>query len=210
MSYFKKVAIITNLLFVICGFSMTAEARRFSTVVLDAGHGGRDRGCSYGRVYEKHFALDTALRVEYLLKRRGYRVRMTRRSDVYLSLGRRCRIGNRYSNSIFVSIHYNYTYKRSVHGIETFYYSSRSKPLARYIQKEVLKKHRSASRGVKFARLYVLRHTKSPAALVECGFLSNSRERARCRKGWYRQRMAEGIVNGISRYQYARRKGWVR
>jgi len=186
------------------------NAGKFKTVILDAGHGGRDKGAVRGRVYEKHLALDTTMRVNYLLRKKGYSTRLTRKSDVFISLAKRAAYANRYSNAIFVAIHYNYTYKSSIHGIETFYYGSRSKPLAGYILSSILRKYHTRSRGLKRARFYVLRHTKHPACLVECGFLSNSSERKRCMQGWYRQRIAEGIVNGIVRYQYARSRGRVR
>lgn len=185
-------------------------AGKFSTVIIDPGHGGRDAGGTYGKVYEKHLALDTALRVNHLLQKKGYSTRMTRKSDYFISLSGRCAFANKYRNAIFVSIHYNYTYKKHIKGLETFYYSSRSKPLASYIQSGMLRRYRTTSRGVKFARYYVLRHTKHPSALVECGFVSNYSDRARCKKAWYRQKMAEGIVDGIVKYQTARRRGWVK
>jgi len=47
--------------------SVMAQAGKFSTVVLDAGHGGHDKGGSYGKIYEKHLALDTTLRVDSLV-----------------------------------------------------------------------------------------------------------------------------------------------
>ncbi|MGJ8672273.1 N-acetylmuramoyl-L-alanine amidase family protein [Rubritalea sp.] len=193
------------LLIASCG---VATAGAFSTVVIDAGHGGKDIGGNYDKVYEKHLALDTAKRVEYLLKRKGYRTKMTRTSDVFISLQKRASIGNRYGNSIFVSIHYNYTYRKAANGIETFYYTSRSKSLAKYVQEAMLSKTRAYDRGVKFARYYVIRNAKNPAILVEGGFLQNSSERRAVKKGSYRQRIAEGIVSGIEKYQYARKKGW--
>jgi len=185
-------------------------AGKFSTVVIDAGHGDQDVGGHYGKVYEKHLALDTALRLDHYLKQRGYRTKMTRTSDVFISLEKRAKFGNRYRNSIFVSIHYNYTWKKDVGGLETFYYSGRSKPLAQYIQSEMLRKVRANDRGAKYGRYYVIRHTKNPAVLVEGGFVSNSRERARMKKGWYRQAIAEGIGRGIERYQAARASGRAR
>lgn len=188
----------------------SAFAGAFSTIVIDAGHGGKDIGGNYGKVYEKHLALDTAKRLEYLLKRKGYSTRMTRTSDVFISLQKRASFGNRYRNSIFVSIHYNYTYRRAAKGIETFYYSSRSKPLASYVHNAVLKKTRASDRKVKFARYYVIRHAKNPAILFEGGFLSNSSENRACKKGSYRQRIAEGMVTGIGHYQAARKAGRVR
>lgn len=197
-------------LLTILATSVVSQAGKFRTVVIDAGHGGKDNGGSYGRVYEKHLALDTALRVDYLLRRKGYSTRLTRKSDVFISLSKRAAIANSYSNSIFVSIHYNYTYNKSINGLETFYYTSRSKPLASYIQSGMLRKYRAHNRGVKYARYSVLRNTSNPAALVECGFVSNYSERKRCMKGSYRQKMAEGIVDGIVRYQSARSRGYAR
>ncbi len=182
---------------------------KFSTVVLDAGHGGHDKGGSYGKVYEKHLALDTTLRVDYMLRKMGYKTHLTRQSDVFISLTKRAEIANRFKNSIFISVHYNYTYKKSINGLETFYYSGRSKPLATYVQAGMLKKYRANNRGVKYARYAVLRRSNNPACLVECGFVSNYSERKRCMQGWYRQKMAEGIVSGIVKYQDARRRGYV-
>ncbi|MDB4508253.1 N-acetylmuramoyl-L-alanine amidase [Akkermansiaceae bacterium] len=179
----------------------------FKTVVIDAGHGGRDNGGSYGKVYEKWLALDTAMRVEKKLQSKGFRTVMTRRSDSFISLSSRARLGNKYSNSIFVSIHYNFTWKRNVSGLETFYYSAASKPLAAAVQKCMLSRVKSVNRGVKYARYYVIRYSKNPAILVEGGFVSNSRERSRTKEGWYREAIADGIVDGIVAYKKGRSRG---
>ena len=65
----------------VCALAATASAASFRTVVIDPGHGGHDNGGQWGRVYEKHLALDTATRLEANLKRLGYQTVMTRRSD---------------------------------------------------------------------------------------------------------------------------------
>lgn len=207
MNKFQKIIIC---LFSIMATSAISQAGKFRTVIIDPGHGGKDNGGSYGRVYEKHLALDTSLRVDYLLRQKGYSTRLTRKSDVFITLSKRAEIANRYSNSIFVSIHYNYTYNKSIKGLETFYYTSRSKPLAGYIQSGMLRKYGAHNRGVKYARYAVLRRGNNPSVLVECGFVSNYAERKRCMKGWYRQKMAEGIVDGIVKYQSARSRGYVK
>ncbi len=195
-------------LFLIVLISSEAVAS-FRTVVIDAGHGGRDRGGSYGKVYEKWLALDTALRVEKKLKAKGYRTVMTRRSDQFVSLPSRVKIGNRYPNSIFVSIHYNFTWKKSVSGLETFYCNSRSKPLAQAVQRGMLKRVKAVNRGAKYARYYVIRKSRNPSILVEGGFVSNSRERGRTKEGRYREGLAKGIVDGIDEYRKLRRRGKV-
>lgn len=188
-------------------FILPASADSFRTVVIDAGHGGRDIGGSYGKVYEKWLALDTAMRVEKKLKAKGFRTVMTRRSDRFISLHERVRIGNSHPDSIFVSIHYNFTWKRNVSGLETFYCSGRSKPLAGAVQQGMLDEVKSVDRGSKFARYYVIRHAQNPAILVEGGFVSNSKERGRTKEGRYREAIADGIVQGIINYKNLRRQG---
>ncbi len=182
-------------------FSSALHAKSFRYVIIDPGHGGHDRGGNKGLVYEKHLALDTALRLEYYLKKRGVKVKMTRRSDYFVSLSGRASYGNKYNNAIFVSIHYNHSYKSGPAGIETFYHTSESKKLANHVQNRIMRKIRTPNRGVKYAKFYVLRHSKHPAILVEGGFVSNSKERGRMKKAWFRQSIAEGIGEGIMKYR---------
>ncbi|MFP6897394.1 MAG: N-acetylmuramoyl-L-alanine amidase [Roseibacillus sp.] len=181
--------------------TLSAQAKPFTYVVIDPGHGGHDLGGHYGKVYEKHLALDTAMRLENYLKASGYKTVMTRRSDTFISLPKRAALGNRYKNSIFVSLHYNYTWKRDVSGLETFYYSGASRALAEHINNGMLQRVDASNRGVKFARYYVIRNARNPAVLVECGFVSHPRERARMKKGTYRDAIARGIAEGIARYR---------
>ncbi len=179
------------------------QARSFRTVVIDPGHGGHDKGGQWGLVYEKHLALDTSIRLENELKKRGFRTVLTRRSDYFISLPERVRIASRYSDAIFVSVHYNYTWKQQVSGLETFYCSSQSQALASYVHSGMMSKVRVVNRGVKFARFYVIRNTTCPSILVEGGFVSNANERSRMKSAWFRQALAEGIADGIVRFRRA-------
>jgi N-acetylmuramoyl-L-alanine amidase len=181
--------------------STSVQAKFFRTVVIDPGHGGHDKGGQWGLVYEKHLALDTSVRLESELKKRGFRTVMTRRSDYFISLPERVRIASRYSDAIFVSVHYNYTWKQQVSGLETFYCSGQSKSLASYVHSGMISKVRVVNRGVKFARFYVIRNTTCPSILVEGGFVSNANERSRMKSAWFRQALAEGIAEGIVRYR---------
>jgi N-acetylmuramoyl-L-alanine amidase len=181
----------------------TAQARNFRTVVIDPGHGGHDKGGQWGLVYEKHLALDIATRLENEVKKRGFRTVMTRRSDYFISLPERVRIASRYSDAIFVSVHTNYTWRQDASGLETFYYSGQSQPLASYVHSGIMSKVRAVNRGVKTARFYVIRNTTCPSILVECGFVSNPSERERMKQAWFRQALAEGIADGIARFRRA-------
>lgn len=173
-------------------------AGNFSTVVVDAGHGGHDLGgrARAGR-NEKDLALDTAKRLATNLRRRGFRVIMTRDGDYFISLGQRVAISNGQSNSIFVSIHYNWDRGSSGHGVETYYYSPRSARLAANVNRELARSYDTRNRGVKQRGFYVLRKNRRPAILVEGGFVSNPRENAVLQSASGRQRIADAVARGI-------------
>jgi N-acetylmuramoyl-L-alanine amidase len=178
-----------------------AHGASFRTVIIDPGHGGHDKGGQWGRVYEKHLALDTSVRLENHLKAMGYNTVLTRRSDYFISLPQRVAIANRYRDAIFVSVHYNYTWKQEVSGIETFYHGSSSQRLAQFVQQGMLARTRGVDRGAKFARYYVIRNTNIPSILVEGGFVSNRFERDRMKSAAFREALARGIADGIQRYR---------
>jgi N-acetylmuramoyl-L-alanine amidase len=182
-------------------FGATAHAANFRTVVIDPGHGGHDNGGQWGKVYEKHLALDTATRLENQLKRMGYQTVMTRRSDYFITLPQRVAIANKYRNAIMVSIHYNYTWKEHVSGLETFYYNAEGQKLAQCVQSSLVRKTRTVDRNAKFARFYVIRNSKLPSILVEGGFVSNETERTRMKSAYFRESIASGISEGIQRYR---------
>ena len=181
--------------------SRTAEAGRFSRVVIDPGHGGHDNGGKIGYIFEKHLALDVALRLEKYLGGKGIRTTLTRKTDVFLPLEDRSAIANRINNSIFVSIHFNWVSYGGPSGTETFYCGGNGAPLANAIQTTVAAGLGTPNRGVKFARYKVLRTCLKPAAIMEGGFISTARERARILDPKYRQRLAELIGDGILRYR---------
>ena len=192
------------MLLLLCLLSPTL-ARAFDTVILDPGHGAHDRGAAIGYVYEKHLALDTARRVEELLRKEGLNVIMTRSRDVFIPLPDRAAAGNRTGNAIFVSIHYNYSRGGSGAGAETYYHFTSGYTLAAYIQAYLIQRTDMSNRGVKHANFHVIRNTtRNPAVLVECGFVSNPTERARMLTGEFRKRIAEGIAQGIVAFKRAK------
>lgn len=168
------------------------------TVVIDAGHGGHDRGGIPGqRVAEKDMTLDVALRLKNVLSANGYNVVMTRSSDVFVPLGGRVAIANSYRNAVFVCIHFNATGRSGASGIETYFFSRESLPLASAIHYYVAGGAPSENRGVRRRGYYVLRKTSIPSVLVECGFLTNPTEAAYAQSASYRQKLAEEIAAGI-------------
>jgi N-acetylmuramoyl-L-alanine amidase len=185
--------------------SSSARARRSSqengsptTVVIDAGHGGHDRGGIPGqRIPEKDMTLDVAQRLKKVLASNGYRVVMTRDSDVFIPLGTRVAIANSYSNAIFVSIHFNSARRSGAGGIETYFYGRDSLPLASAIHYFVAGGAPSSNRNVRRRGYFVLRKARVPAVLVECGFLTNPTEAAYAQTASYRQKLAGEIAAGV-------------
>ncbi|MFN2542368.1 MAG: N-acetylmuramoyl-L-alanine amidase [Chthoniobacterales bacterium] len=169
-----------------------------TVVVIDAGHGGHDRGGIYGqRVSEKMVTLDVAQRLRAVLSAQGYRVVMTRDSDVFIPLGMRVGIANAYPNAIFICIHFNAARRGGANGIETYFYSRDSLPLASAIHYYVAGGAPTSNRGVRRRGYYVLRKTRIPAVLVECGFLTNPTEAQYAQSNTYRQQLADEIARGI-------------
>ena len=168
-------------------------------IVIDAGHGGFDRGGIAGqRIPEKTMTLDVALRLQKILQDTGYRVVMTRESDVFVPLGTRVAIANSYPNGILVCIHFNAARRSGASGIETYFYSRDSLTLASAIHYHVAGGAPSSNRGVRRRGYFVLRRTRIPAVLVECGFLTNPTEGRYVQNNSYRQKLAEEIARGIS------------
>src|SRR5438876_5277040 len=174
------------------------SASSSTAVVIDAGHGGFDRGGIPGqRIPEKEMTLDVAQRLKTLLAASGYRVIMTRDSDVFVPLPTRVAIANSYRNAIFVCIHFNSANRIGAGGIETYFYGRDSLPLASAIHYYVAGGAPSSNRGVRRRGFYVLRKTTVPAVLVECGFLTNPTEGEYVQTVSYRQKLAEEIAAGV-------------
>lgn len=199
----------------------------YNTVVLDPGHGGKDKGAIGRRnVQEKLVVMDLARRAKKHLERAGLRVVLTRRKGSFVPLGERCKIAARAGGDLFVSIHINAAADSSVDGAETYILPvegesstagyGRDSPTERAylgnrfnlansilgysLQSELSKSRSPSDRGLKRARFKVLKEAPCPAALVECLFLSNHRAEDRLLEASFRESLARGISKGILRY----------
>jgi N-acetylmuramoyl-L-alanine amidase len=202
------------------------------TVVLDAGHGGFDQGARGLLGNEKDFALDVVLRARDLLLKAGYNVRLTRSADVFIPLEDRAAFANRQSNSVFVSMHFNYGLREDASGVETYSLAPRGVPstndeflgladfqecmgnlrdaeniaLATAMHTALITKLGVYDRGIKRARFIVLRNINVPGVLIEGGFLSNAQDRIRVATPIYRQILAQAILQGVTSYNRALRR----
>src|SRR5437868_11115120 len=177
--------------------------KSFNTVVVDAGHGGKDSGAyrRYGPP-EKMVALDVAQRLNRNLRESQLKTVMTRDSDVFIPLNDRVAIENAQKSAIFVSIHFNDSRRRKTRGFETYYHSGASVDLASLIQQKLMTIPNSANGGIHTANFRVLRLANCPAVLVECGYLSNRSEGNQARDWEYRELLPDRIAEAIVEQRY--------
>lgn len=176
-------------------------SRSFRTVVVDPGHGGMDSGVSHYGLREKDLNLDVALRLRPKLQGAGFKVVMTRTTDVFIPLNTRPAISNAHSQVFFISIHFNDSPAHYIHGATVYYYSPMSAPMAQTIVNSL--GALTYNRGIMFCHFRVLRRNRYPAVLVECGFISNRAEAARCATPAYREAIATRIAQAIIRGRYS-------
>jgi N-acetylmuramoyl-L-alanine amidase len=208
--------------------NMIKNLGRVQTIVLDPGHGGFDKGAISGYGYEKDYALDVARLLRPMLQARGFRVIMTRESDVFVPLEVRAQIANATHDSVFVSLHFNATDHDPVAtGFEIYSLTPRGAPstyedwltqmsiniqngtdadaasveLSSCVYHSLIGHIGEFDRGMKRARFAVLRLTKIPAVLVEGGFLTERGESRLIAKPEWRKRLADAICTGIDGFR---------
>ena len=143
---------------------------------FDYGHGGEDSGADYNGREESYDVLSLGRAVAEEVRRHGVTVDETRTSDTQVSLMERSEFENKNTYDYFISFHRNAFQPEKARGVETYTYlngGAKSRGLAGRIQASLVVLG-FTDRGVKEANYYVLRETKSPAVLVEIGFIDNS------------------------------------
>ncbi|MFT3991324.1 MAG: N-acetylmuramoyl-L-alanine amidase [Luteolibacter sp.] len=206
------------------------NAGDFRTVIIDPGHGGKDAGATNSIGTEANYNLRLGLNLKKMLEGKGFKVIMTRTSDVYLSLQERVDLANAVrENAIFISLHFN-SGGSSARGIETFtlsppgvsHYGSDYKPsdsqvragnehdsaniaLATALHGSMLRRlgKNTFDRGIKRARFSVLSGVSHPAILFEGGFMSHPYEARLIDNPAYQEALANGVIDAITKYRYA-------
>lgn len=207
---------------------MITSVRKLTTVVLDPGHGGYDKGAVSKFGYEKDYALDVAKKLRPLLEAKGLRVVLTRDDDTFVPLEVRAKIANLAKDAIFVSIHFNATDRDpAASGFEIYCLTPRGAPstaddalalsfmnvqpgtdvdthsvgVAACIYHSILGHTAEPDRGIKRARFAVLRLTQIPSVLIEGGFMTERGESRMIAKNEWRTDFARAISIGIESYR---------
>lgn len=199
----------------VTGRNITAGAEAVC-VVIDAGHGGDDPGkVGINGAKEKDINLEIALLVRQFLEANDVEVIMTREKDEGLyaagtsnkkvqDMKKRIEKIEETAPAVTVSIHQNSYPEEYVHGAQVFFYtgSSEGQQLAERIQTQLVSKVDSDNKRQVKANdsYYLLKKTKIPIVIVECGFLSNQEEAERLVTQSYQEKVAWAIHLGILQY----------
>lgn len=181
------------------------------TIILDAGHGGKDKGTSVGGIYESDINLEIVLKLREKFILEGANVILIRDGDYDLSspntnrrkksdFDNRILLINNSNADLYISIHINYLDNNKYYGAQVFY-TKDNKELANVIQKELKKDLDSPMNEKKLSdSIYMYKKLTIPGVLIECGFLSNKRERNLLINDEYQTKLVNSIVQGVKNY----------
>lgn len=188
----------------------TAAETSEPVIVVDAGHGGSDPGkIGINDAQEKDVNLIIAVKLQKMLKEKGIKVIMTREDENGLAdskvedLKARVAVINKNSPDLAVCIHQNSYSDERIHGAQVFYYthSAEGEKAALIMQEALLEIDPENSREAKAnTTYYMLKTTKPPVLIVECGFLSNREEAEKLVTDEYQEQVAEAVTKGILEY----------
>jgi N-acetylmuramoyl-L-alanine amidase len=182
------------------GLGAAGKAPFPARIVVDAGHGGKDMGANRSGVMEKDLNLSLALLLRDALVAKGFKVYMTRSTDVFLPLPQITAITNEVHPDLFISIHHNASVNPALNGLETYYYTPQSIALARRVHAREINAVGVRDGGVKQARFYVIHHTDVPAILCEVGYVSNPSELDDLQTMDRKLKTARAIADGVVDY----------
>lgn len=206
-------AVISRKEAVMVSESKAAKTVNEKCIVIDAGHGGDDPGkIGINGSLEKDINLIIAHKLKILLESQDYEVVMTRSTTEGLysagaqnkkveDMHKRCEIITKAMPVFTISIHQNSYPEEYVKGAQVFYYgqSKEGEALAQKIQSSMVKRLDPENHRVEKANesYYLLKKTPTPTVIVECGFLSNSKEAELLNTEEYQDKVAWAIMMGI-------------
>ncbi|MCX5750056.1 MAG: N-acetylmuramoyl-L-alanine amidase [Candidatus Saganbacteria bacterium] len=170
-------------------------------IAIDPGHGGGDVGAfSASGKPEKDFCLATALKLAQILRNQGASVYLTREKDKDTNFREFMPEVNDKKADIFIGIHYNAFESQGISGTETFYFNRESKPLAAYVQQNMLNALGRRDRGIKRRMHYVTHHAEMPSIIIEPLYITNREEEALAENSKTQSKIANAVAEGIKEY----------
>lgn len=181
----------------------TAKVNSLSeaTIVIDAGHGGKDPGASAPNFYEKEVTLKTARALADRLRSAGSNVILTRSDDTFISLNDRVYKAHQAKADVFISLHYDSTEKRNeISGTTSYYYHEKDTELAKTVNRYLKQNVPLSNNGVRKGNYFVLRENSRPAILLELGYLNNDTDSQVVNSKNYRSHVVESVYQALNQY----------
>jgi len=181
--------------------SILSSSLNKEKIIIDPGHGGEDKGNSFGDIYEKDVNLKIALKLKEKLELSGGDVLLTRDDDSYVPVSDRLSLINSVGPKFYISIHQNSFFSDKVNGTECYCFNGddEAMKLGRFICQGIENEAGIKNRGVRIGDYYILREGKVSGLIVECMYMSGDIDTRMCNDEGYR-RIAEGIYKGICMY----------
>ncbi len=203
----------------------SAKATDLPIIVLDAGHGGMDGGCTSATgVCEKGINLNILLNLRDMLVTYGYEVEVTRDTDISIhdsgiegvanqkssDMDNRLALFNKHKNAVCISIHQNQFTDSKYSGAQMFYSAtnSKSQKLAEILQKKFvayLQPENRRETKLCGKELFLCYFSENPTVMAECGFLSNPEEAEKLNTEEYQKQVAFTLFSGINEYVSAKK-----
>lgn len=180
-----------------------------TVIVIDPGHGGEDPGkVGINDVLEKDLNLQISEKVATLLEEAGIKVVMTRENDKVPDrkkedLDQRVNLINSTNPTLALCIHQNSYPDATIRGAQVFYHTvtEQAEDIASIVQEELRTVDPTNTRQIKENNTYyMLKNTKVPTIIVECGFLTNPEEAEKLTQEDYQEQIAQAICEGIMKW----------
>lgn len=174
-----------------------------ATIVIDAGHGGRDSGAvsADNSILEKDITLSTAILLRNRLQDAGANVILSRSSDEFVSLDNRVITGHNYQADLFISLHYDaIEVANSMSGTTTYYYSESNLELANTVNRYLAQLGPLNNNGVRHGNYYVLRANNQPSILLELGYMNSDIDIQHIDTIAYQSTIVEAVYQALREY----------
>ena len=174
------------------------------TYVIDAGHGGFDKGSNNGNIVESEYSLELAQKIQQLAKKKNINVILTRDGNDNLDLQARVDKMHELNPELVISLHLNNASDRDKKGAEVFIKNDNTDANTEKIGTELaqlVSMNSIENRGLKKANFKILRDSKKPTFLIELGFASNPSDAETLKSAHHKNQLAEKIVQFLENYQ---------
>jgi N-acetylmuramoyl-L-alanine amidase len=172
----KNILKLIGLVVLTITFAFTGIDKK--VIIIDVSHGGQDCGISIGELNEKKIALTIAKKIKNQNSNSNIEIILTRDSDKFISLKKRCEYINKLKPDLVISLHVNTNEDKNKNGMEIFVSNkNKQKEKSKKLAHDLFNSLDKHNVKIKNADLFLLKSVNYPIAWIELGYLSNKNDR---------------------------------